>query len=308
MSKSVLITGVTGFLGRYLSRLFSSHGWSINGLGLDPPENAPQELDTYHQMVLPCEALTDTIQQARPQVCLHCAGRASVNLSFNDPEADFKTNVGITFDILDTLRLHAPQCRLVYLSSAAVYGNPQHLPINESSHLPNPISPYGFHKLMGEQLCVEFFKMFGLPTAIVRIFSAYGAGLRRQVIWDICEQALTRSRLTLRGTGRESRDFIHAKDVARAILLLVEKGKFTAEVYNLAGGRESTIGELAQLIVAQINNRIPIDFDGKNPTGNPINWRADLSRLRNLGFFPEITLEQGIKTFVEWCKIEVLGQ
>jgi UDP-glucose 4-epimerase len=305
MKKAVLITGVTGFLGRYLARLFFYHGWRVTGLGLDPPENAPHEIETYHQIVLPCEALSGIIQQIQPQVCIHCAGRASVNLSFNDPQADFRTNAGITFDVLETLRLHAPRCKFIFLSSAAVYGNPQDLPINEDRHLPNPISPYGFHKLIGEQLCAEYFNIFGLPTAIVRIFSAYGAGLRRQVVWDMSERALTISRIKLRGTGQESRDFIHGKDVAKAIFLVVDRGIFNSEIYNVASGKEVTIKELAELVVAQIGKNIIIEFDGSNPTGNPINWRADINRLEQLGFAQEIALEHGIKTLLEWCRIEL---
>lgn len=303
----VLITGVTGFIGRYVARQFAEAGWSVAGLGTRPPENAPRQyLSCYEQLVLPAADLAVIVQQLQPDVCIHCAGRASVDLSVSDPAADFDASAAVTFNLLDTLRLCAPRCRLIYLSSAAVYGNPVALPIYETQN-PNPISPYGFHKLMCEQLCAEFAKVYSLPTAIVRIFSAYGPGLRRQVLWDICQKALTQPQLSLRGTGNESRDFIHGRDVARAIYTLAEQAPCEAEVYNLANGIETKIKELADLVLAQLGLAIPIEFDGTIPAGNPVNWQANIGRLARVGFIPEVDLERGINIYAQWCRAELVG-
>ncbi len=306
--KSVLIIGVTGFIGRYVARQFAETGWNVIGVGTRPPENAPrQELSRYQQMVLPSSDLAVIVQQIQPQVCIHSVGRASVGLSVTEPDQDFNASVTVTFHLLNTLRLHAPKCRLIYLSSAAVYGNPETLPIRETQNL-NPISPYGFHKLICEQLCTEFFKVYGLPTATVRIFSAYGPGLRRQVLWDICQKALTQTVLKLQGTGNESRDFIHVRDVAKVIHLLAEKASCKAEVYNLASGIETTIRELADLILAQLERKIPIEFDGNIPVGNPSNWRADISRLAQFGLtVPEVSIDRGVNVYVQWCRAEIIG-
>ncbi|NEO98880.1 MAG: NAD-dependent epimerase/dehydratase family protein [Symploca sp. SIO2E9] len=304
---TVLITGVTGFIGRYVAREFSEAGWNVVGLGTSPPENAPrQDLNNYQQLILPSTELVDIIQKIQPQVCVHCAGRASVGLSLSEPAADFSASVDVTFNLLYTLRNYASGCRLIYLSSAAVYGNPESLPIRET-HKPSPISPYGFHKLMSEQLCSEFFKVYDQPTAIVRIFSAYGPGLRRQVLWDICRKTLTQPVLKLLGTGNESRDFIHVRDVARAIYTLVEKAPFEAEVYNLSSGIETEIKSLAELVLSHLERKINIEFDGMFTEGNPINWQADISRIAQLGFTPEVTLERGTKVYAQWCRAEVVG-
>ena len=305
--KTVLITGVTGFIGRYTARQFTEAGWRVVGLGTRPGENAPRQyLHAYHQLLLPNPQLNELVKQVQPQVCIHCAGRASVNLSLQEPAADFTASLDVTLNLLEALRCHAPQCHLVYLSSAAVYGNPESLPIQESQP-PNPISPYGFHKLMCEQLCREYFKIYDLPTAILRIFSAYGPGLRRQVLWDMCHKALTQPVLQLFGTGDESRDFIHGADIARAISTLVEEGSFQAQVYNLASGVETTIRDLAQLIIAKLERNVPIEFDGSDNHGNPINWQADTRHLSQLGFSPEVTLERGAQVYAQWCRAEIVG-
>ncbi|MBD2260789.1 NAD-dependent epimerase/dehydratase family protein [Pseudanabaena sp. FACHB-2040] len=306
-TQSVLVTGVAGFIGRYVSRYFSQQGWAVIGIDNSPPENAPlANLAAYQPLHLPDEALKDLIRQYQPQVLIHCAGRASVGLSVADPVADFHGNTVLTLDVLNALRLYAPDCRFIFLSSAAVYGNPESLPIRESQ-LPAPLSPYGFHKLQGEQLCLEFHKIYGLPTASVRIFSAYGPGLRRQVMWDICHKATIQRKVYLQGTGQESRDFIHALDIARALMLIAVAAPMQGEAYNLATGREVTILELSSLLLEALEYSGLPEFDGVVPVGNPLNWQADISKLQALSFMPSVGLEQGVKIFATWCRAELIG-
>ncbi|MHC5939492.1 NAD-dependent epimerase/dehydratase family protein [Nostoc sp.] len=301
------MTGVAGFIGRYVARYFYVQGWSVIGIDSSPPENAPlSNLAAYHRLQLPDPKLNNILQENPPQVCIHCAGRASVGLSVTDPVADFHANTVLTFELLNTLHLYAPDCRFIFLSSAAVYGNPESFPVRETQTVA-PISPYGFHKLMCEQLCLEFTKIYGLSTASLRIFSAYGPGLRRQVLWDICQKAITQSSLLLQGTGQESRDFIHALDIARALSVVVESAPMEGEIYNLGTGREVTISELATMVLESLEQNCQIRFDGVVPTGNPLNWQADISKLKSIGFTPTVELERGVKTFVNWCRAELVG-
>ena len=304
MSKNVLITGVAGFLGRYAAREFLRAGWRVSGLDVVAPENAALAPDvTYHRGTLPGAALAGILRGETPDACVHCAGRASVALSMEDPSADFHDNTVLTFELLDALRRHAPRCRAILLSSAAVYGNPATLPVREDDPIA-PLSPYGFHKRQCELLCEEFSRVYALPTLSVRIFSAYGPGLRRQVVWDICQKAMSGARLELRGTGAESRDFIHAADVARALVLLAEQAPAHGEIYNLATGRETTIAELARLILGVLEKGETPAFDGINPSGNPLRWQADISRIAALGFVPALPLEMGLRQVANWCAAE----
>jgi UDP-glucose 4-epimerase len=306
MQKNVLITGVAGFIGSYVARHFAEKGFEVVGVDSRLPGDTSGRLFHFYQCTLPSENLGHLIEQARPQVCIHCAGPASVDVSMVNPDIDFNANLPPTFNLLESLRRHAPECRLVYLSSAAIYGNPETLPIRETQ-CPNPISPYGFHKLMCESLCLEFSKVYGLPTAVVRIFSAYGVGLKRQVLWDICQKALAQAVLTLRGTGYESRDFINVKDIGGAIYLISQKASWKAEIYNLASGIETTVKELADILLAGLGRTLPVEFDGTVTPGTPLHWKADISRLREIGFVPEINLEMGVRAFAQWCKGELFG-
>ena len=306
INQSILITGVAGFIGRYVARYFYQQGWSIIGIDSASPENAGiANLTNYYSLRLPDPKLANILQITQPQLCIHCAGRASVGLSVTDPQADFYSNTIVTFEILNSLRLNSPKCKFIFLSSAAVYGNPQTLPIKEND-LISPISPYGFHKWQSEQICLEFAQIYQIPTTSVRIFSAYGAGLRRQVLWDMCYQAINQKTLNLQGTGTESRDFIHVADIAQALEIIAEKAPMTGEVYNLACGEEVAISDLAELILKSLNYQIKPQFNGIVGAGNPLNWQGDITKIQQLGFQPKISLEQGVKSFVNWCRAELL--
>jgi UDP-glucose 4-epimerase len=160
-SKLILITGVAGFIGRYIARYFFQKGWKVWGIDNSSPENAPLSMLTeYHQLRLPNQDFNRLLKQKSPTLCVHCAGRASVGLSLEYPSEDFYANTVLTFELLNTIRINAPQCKFIFLSSAAVYGNPTTLPVSETQ-VTMPISPYGFHKLQSEQLCSEFNHIYG---------------------------------------------------------------------------------------------------------------------------------------------------
>ena len=303
--RTILITGAAGFLGRHIAREFAQAGWKVAGVDVVAAENSGLGPNiAYMWLALPSPAFAELLQRVQPAALIHCAGRASVANSLTDPAADFRDGTVLTFAVLEALRLHAPRCRFVLLSSAAVYGNPVALPVTEDQACA-PLSPYGYHKRQGELLCEEFARLFAVPTTAVRIFSAYGPGLRRQVVWDICRQTLTESALHLRGTGGESRDFIHAADVARALHCVVQNAPCTGEIYNLASGIETTIAELADRILRQLGRGLPVHFDGAQTPGDPLHWRADISRVRSLGFQPRVMLERGLESFAAWCSAEL---
>ena len=306
MAGTVMVTGVAGFLGQHVARHFAANGWRVAGFDVVPPENFRLPDVDYRQLQLPASALARALGELAPQVCIHCAGCASVGSSMDDPGNDFSGNTVLVFELLEALRRHAPGCRFVLLSSAAVYGDPASLPVTEN-HAVRPLSPYGYHKHQAELLCEEFSRIYGLPAVAVRIFSAYGPGLRRQVVWDICEKLLKTGQLNLRGTGQESRDFIHAGDIARGLQVVAENAPAEGEIYNLASGREVTIAELAQLLVAALGSRVKASFDGQPTPGNPLRWRADTSKIASLGFALSISFEQGIAEVSGWAKSEIIG-
>ena len=303
--KRLLITGAAGFLGSTFAQYFSKKDWEIYGLDrVAPDKTTLAVLKDHAALRLPDPSLDELLTQWKPDACIHAAGRASVPQSMANPASDFNDGTVLTFHMLDALRRCCPDCAFVLLSSAAVYGNPASLPVHEDQ-APNPISAYGYHKLQSELLCKEFAGMFGMRTSIARLFSAYGPGLRRQVLWDITQKALTQRTITLQGTGSESRDFLHVLDIARALECILDGAVMRGEVINVASGRETKIADLAQLILNHVDPSIILKFSGELPSGTPTNWQADIRKIAAMGFIPDIALDAGVANYVDWCKHEI---
>lgn len=301
----VLVTGASGFLGRAIVQYFSSKGLTIFGTDRVAPENAPLLLlSEYASITLPDPYFESLLLKWKPQVIIHCAGRASVPQSMQNPAEDYQQGPVLTFYVLDAIRRLVPNCSFLLLSSAAVYGNPVRLPVNENDTL-QPVSAYGFHKWQSELICREFSQLYSIPSVSARIFSAYGVGLRRQVMWDIAYKALTQKEIILQGTGLESRDFIHAHDIALALDMILSHAPMQGEAYNVGSGEETTITELTHIILNALERKMPVNVSDVVHPGTPLNWRADISRIKYLGYNPKIPLLMGIQSFLTWCRQEI---
>jgi len=301
----ILITGVSGFLGRAIAHHFSRRSISVYGVDRSSAENAPfADLKAYLPLTLPDPRFESLLAEWQPQAIIHCAGRASVSQSMLYPAEDYQQGPTLSFFVLDAIRRVIPKCAFLMLSSAAVYGNPLRLPVCEDDTLA-PISAYGFHKWQSELLCQEFTSIYGLKTASARIFSAYGPGLRRQVIWDLAYKALTQKEILLQGTGQESRDFIHANDIALALETILEHASLQGEAYNVASGEQTSISALTAIILDSLNLDLPVRASGIAQPGVPGNWQADISRISALGYAPQIHLKKGVRSFTAWCREEI---
>lgn len=283
-----LVTGAGGFLGGYIADRLREGGWDVTGAGRPEIE-------------IPSRPFAELLKTRRPSVLVHCAAPASVGASIEDPARDLQGSVDVLSGVLEHARALRKPPRILLLSSAAVYGEAQVLPIAET-HSTAPVSPYGFHRLASEVLLREYSAVYGVPTAALRIFSAYGEGLRRQILWDICRMGVRNGRVELQGTGRESRDFVHASDVAEAAVAVIGAGQFEAEAYNVGSGVETTIADLARMAVVGVG--LPeesVSFSGSARPGDPANWRADISRLSSLGVEPRVSIEQGVAAYAGWA-------
>lgn len=232
-------------------------------------------------------------------VCINCSGAASVPDSLKHPHRDYTLNAANVFKILDAIRVYQPTCKYINLSSAAVYGNPEYLPIAENSKI-SPVSPYGFHKLMSEKICEEFFRFFHIPTCSLRIFSAYGEGLKKQLFWDLFSKTKSDEKILLFGTGLESRDFIYIKDLLRAIHLVVENGDFKGDCINIANGEEVFIKDCVKLFYSLFKKEIHYQFSGEGRLGDPNNWLADIGKLKKIGYTQKFSLQEGLTRYHQW--------
>ena len=291
----VLVTGAKGFIGSHIYQLYKEKGYEVIGWDIFCE-------DTYECMAVDMrdfDAVRRQLSAAKPDIIIHCAGLADVRKSVENPEIDYESNVTATHNLLFALQSENLQnCRVVFLSSAAVYGNPDRLPISENAPL-NPLSPYALHKIMCEDICRFFHMHHNLDVKIVRIFSAYGIGLKKQLFWDMACKVKKEQRLNMFGTGNESRDYINIVDLVNAVRIIAEKAPFDEIVYNVANGEEVTIRQAVELF-AKYSNTKEINFNGVVREGEPLNWCADISRLLDLGYKKSVCIEDGIKGYVEW--------
>lgn len=302
----LLVTGAAGFIGYWTAMHAAARGYEVHGVDLAGVTAMLPNNVHVHRIAGGCAALASLLTELHPDICIHAAGRSSVHESVTNPAPDFASGPSLTFTLLDTLRRHAPTCRVLFLSSAAVYGNPEILPVSEDAKIA-PISPYGFHKVQCEILCREFTAVYGMQTAIARIFSAYGEGLRRQVLWDICCKILREGRLCLMGTGEETRDFLHVRDISAGLLRIVESAPMAAETYNLASGQAISILDMARILADALNSQIEPEFNGVVKPGDPRHWRGDGKRIRELEFTPSVPLEPGVQAYAAWAREQLLG-
>lgn len=285
--KTVVITGVNGFLGRNFC------------------EKLPADRFRIFPSIerLPSFGFIELIREAKPNYVIHCAGAASVPNSFREPNVDFMNSTAICSFVLDSISKYSPESKLIFLSSAAVYGNPAVLPIQESSTR-FPISPYGYHKYYCEQLLEQYAKIHGVQYQCMRIFSAYGEYLKKQVIYEIFKRiADPRNEvIELYGDGTETRDFIHVADVVQAALVLMECE--ANGFFNVASGSEMSIRDLTERIMDITKSRRKIRFKQEVRTGDPTKWRADIQLLSSKGFRARVDLEEGLKSYWSWLQCE----
>ncbi|GAB4128561.1 MAG: NAD-dependent epimerase/dehydratase family protein [Raineya sp.] len=293
----ILIVGAKGFIGQHCVRFFSENKhdvWEADIL------DVPQE-SHYFKLSSTQTNFDFLFKEQNFDVCINASGSANVAFSFESPEIDFELNVLNVHKLLVAIRKYNPTCRFINFSSAAVYGNPLKLPISEDFPT-KPLSPYGFHKLQSEYLLTEYHKFFGLHTCSLRVFSAYGEGLKKQLFWDLYQKAQRSDKIELFGTGEETRDFIHIKDLVNVVNLLIQKADFEGDIFNVASGIETKIADAVKVFFSLYAPEKKFFFTGKQKIGDPNNWRADISAIQTMGFQPTVTLEKGLNSYVKWLK------
>lgn len=297
----VLITGDEGFIGKYLSNYYISrnaevYGWDIKGV--HSGNSIYQPADMMKQ-----EDAEKVLSEIQPDYIYHCAGIADVRRSVETPLLDLESNYITTHNLLFAMKkLRMKSCRFLLFSSAAVYGSPMSLPISEESAV-HPLSPYALHKLAAEEVCRFVYANDELDTKIIRIFSAYGPGLKKQIFWDMYNKIMQTGKLELWGSGSESRDYIYIDDLIQAVTLIAHQSPKDTLVYNVANGVETTIRQAAESFADHFGvGRSIIRFNGIVREGDPVNWKADISKLMNLGYSRNVSFDEGIRKYVEWVK------
>ncbi|MBO8174391.1 MAG: SDR family oxidoreductase [Thermococcus sp.] len=303
-NKLIVVTGGAGFIGSHIAEELSKYNdvIVIDNLYSGKVENVPENVKFVQADIRDYESIAEIISQA--DYVFHEAALVSVVESVEKPILTEEINVLGTLNILRALS--EGHGKLIFASSAAVYGDNQNLPLKEDEK-PKPLSPYGVTKVSGEYYCKIFYELYGVPTVALRYFNVFGErqGYNQYagVISIFINRALKNEPLIIFGDGKQTRDFIYVKDVVKANILVAEKKGANGEVFNVARGERTTILELAMKIIDATNSLSSIFFDKPRP-GDIKHSQADISKIKKLGFKPEYSLEEGLLRTIEWYKLQ----
>jgi UDP-glucose 4-epimerase len=295
-----LVTGAYGFLGRHVARLLGRQGHTVIGIGHgDWPQHEWESwgLSAWHSAGVDLPELRQHAEN--PSTIIHCAGGGSVAFSVTDPLADFDRTVVSTAHVLEYIRMYAPSCHIVYPSSASVYGTVETVPIPEECP-PAPISQYGTHKLMAEEMVSSYARQFGTSASIVRLFSVYGCGLRKQLLWDASSK-LSRNDYLFMGSGDEVRDWLHVEDAAALLVRAADHASADCPVVNGGCGVGVTVRDVLQHLCVSLRKKdAAISFSGVRRTGDPSRYIADCNAARAWGWEPKRSWKQGVEEYAVW--------
>lgn len=309
--KTVWITGGKGFIGRNLAKYIASQDCYVFGIGHG--FWTQQESDTWsYQSWLNAEIEFANLNQlasksGAPDIIYHLAGGSAVGPSIQNPYEDFQRTVDTTARLLEWVRQVSPNTKVIGVSSAAVYGAGKVGQIKESINS-HPYSPYGVHKHMLECLFESYRETYDLNIAVIRLFSVYGAGLEKQLFWDICNKikSATTDKILLNGTGKELRDWLHIADATR-LLWLIGNVQQSEYVYINGGTSIGTnINDVAKLVLQHWGLDIDIKFTGVARKGDPESLVANIDVAKSLGFCHSVSLDEGVAEVVKWFKARKL--
>jgi UDP-glucose 4-epimerase len=300
MTKNLLVTGGLGFLGHAIINYYKSMGWRVVGIGNGAPELgnvSAQWADRWQSNGISVASLQDLEEVF--DLVVHCAGNGSVQYGNDYPLQDFQSTVEGTAELLEYIRITSPNATVIYPSSAAVYGAKADAPISENDEL-SPISTYGYSKQMAELLCESYSRIYGLNVRVVRFFSIYGEGLRKQLIWDACNKISNATDyVEFAGTGEETRDFIHVDDACKLINAVAQSPKKFCIVNGATGIRVTTRSLLSKLR-DRLNKDVDVMFTGSIRRGDPRFFHANIEKATNKNWCHSINLEDGLERYVVW--------
>jgi UDP-glucose 4-epimerase len=297
--RTALVTGAAGFLGGAICKALRQEGWRVAGFGHGV--RAAHWLDEARGGTLDERALGELLQEIPVELVVHAAGGASVRRSWDDPALDFRRTVESSRAVVATVARHAPAAVIVFPSSAAVYGAAAGS-LSET-HPVAPVSPYGAHKAMAETLFLSAERLWGIRCAVIRYFSLYGRGLRKQLLWDLTQKLRGNPEaISLMGTGNELRDFLHVEDAAAlAVTAATVARKRGTLLINGGTGIATSVADLAGAVMGAAGARARLSFTGAVPPGDPPSLVADTREQAALAGQPRRRLEDGIADYVEWA-------
>ena len=300
-----IVTGGTGFIGSHVVDLLKENGYQVAVMDLQPPGvfwSVPAGVDVL-EMDVATEECEDFIAAYQPDAIFHLAARASVVDSIHNPHEDARTTIDGMLRVLEGAR-RAKTNKVIFSSTAAVYGNPNvAMPIGEGTAM-GPISPYGASKMAAEYYLLVYRELYNIDFAILRYANVYGPrqGISGEggVIAIFTKAAIQGKTLRLFGDGGHTRDYIYVADVARANLLSAQTdGSF---VLNISTGTETSNRELIDFIQGVAGHTLDVSQEPERPGDIRRSALAPNSAFSTIGFNAETGIRDGLEETYQWMR------
>ncbi len=304
----MVVTGGAGFIGSNIAAALADRDDEVivfDDLSSGYAENLAGQPDVklVEGSILDADLVEDVIAGA--DVVFHHAASVGNKRSIDDPRHDVMVNAVGTINVLEACRRGGVR-KVVYASSAGIFGELRELPISETHPL-EPDSPYGASKLAGEKACLVYAKLYELEAVALRYFNVYGPHQRfdeyGNVIPIFVFQMIDGETLTIFGDGEQTRDFINVRDVVQANLKAGDS-RGVSGAFNLGSGTRISINGLVRELAGLADGGVDVRYGPPRP-GDVRDSLADISRAQEaLGFTPAVSLPQGLPEYVSWARAE----
>lgn len=302
----ILITGGAGFIGSHiLAQLQGRRDMDVvvfDNLSSGSKEHVPAGMELVEGDICDEAAVDALFADHHFDAVVHLAAQTMVPFSVDHPVEDCQINLEGVLHVLEACRTHGTG-HILFSSSAAVYGDNLHIPLKETERLV-PTSPYGITKMATEHYLRVYHELYGMDATVFRFANVYGERQGEKgeggVVSIFCKLLSQRQGITVFGDGNQTRDFVYAGDIAQAIIrALPLKGCHTM---NVSTGQETSINDLIRSFEKAVGYTVPVQYTAPR-TGDIL--RSVLSNealKRDLGFVPEMDLEEGIRRTYDWYR------
>jgi UDP-glucuronate 4-epimerase len=284
--ENVLVTGPNGFLGSAISKRLSQSGYAVCGVDKDV-------VDIRNR-----NAFLSACMSFKPSVIFHLAGLTGMPQSVLAPDDYFSANVETTISVLEACRKISGM-RIVYASSSAVYGSHE-LSALETALLSPPENPYAATKQISENLIQMYSKLYGFPSVVLRVFSAFGPGQKEYTaLYKFVDAIVHETPLILFDNGLTKRDYIYVDNCIDGMMLALNHRQ-GYDVFNLAQGENLSLIDIVKLLESIIGKTAKIKFE-VSPPGVINSLPADINKIRQMwGYDPAISFRSGLEKLVQW--------
>lgn len=300
----VLVTGGAGFIGSHVSKLLLDGGHSvtvIDNLSTGHKQSLDERVN-FHQISLEDQKKLEEILPGHDGV-IHMASFIEVGQSVKKPVEFAQNNIVGTVKLLEAMK-NAGVKKIIFSSSACVYGNPKKLPISEDDPLGEQENPYGITKITMEQFCMLYHKLFGFDIVILRYFNPYGPGElhdpETHAIPNFIKAALSKSKIPLFWKGEQIRDFIYIDDLAKAHVIALPLSGL--HIFNVGTETGIKVIDVVHQIFELIGYEVPIDDKGEREGDVPELVASSAKIKKQLTWEAKVNLKDGLKRTIEFYR------